>query len=67
MIKARNHRLLDEALEEGVKCGLRRALKHREETLSDELLEYLQEGVVTEIWASIDERFHIENEYENEQ
>jgi len=66
MLKAKSHRLLEEALNEGARFGINNAMKHREETLSDELLDYLQEGVVTEIWNSIGDRFHIEDEYEDE-
>jgi hypothetical protein len=63
MLKAKSHKLLDEAFIEGIVLGVNRAFKHREDRPTDEAIEAIQTEVVIAIWGAIDDRFHIEDEY----
>jgi len=58
MLRPKSYRLLTEAIETGLRFGLKDG-----ELLSDEARECLLDTCTTEILAAIGERFHIVDEY----
>ena len=60
-MRAKEHAVLDRAIEEGVAYGWRRAHKHTDNPTKDEILAHIEQAVMFEIC----EWFEFRNEYEN--
>ena len=59
-MKPKTYNVLVAAVESGVASGVRRALKHREDNISQETLTAIQFAVEEEVINSICEWFHLD-------
>ena len=59
-MKPNTYKVLITAIEDGVACGVRRALKHREDNIQPETLAAIQNAVEEEVITSICEWFHLD-------